>query len=159
MSPYLKYGLIPVVIVVVMFIITRVGVFSGKQPSNLGVTSGRLAPCPESPNCVSTQAVDTEHAIEPLPIRGTVQQSQDILLAVINAIPRTNVVIHEPDYVYVEFKTGIMMYTDDVEFWFDERAGVIHFRSASRLGYSDLGLNRRRMESIRGKYIAGLNES
>jgi len=148
----MKYGLIILGILCVLFILTRSGLFSGKRPTNLGVTSGILAPCPESPNCVSTQSADAEHAIPPLPITGSVQQAQDKLLAVLAGLPRMNIVVNDPGYVYVEFQTGIMMYTDDVEFWFDETAGVIHFRSASRLGTSDLGLNRRRMEEIREKF-------
>lgn len=151
MPGYAKWILIILGIFFSLFILTRIGVFSGRRPTDLGVVSGKLTPCPGTPNCVSTQATDAEHTITPMPISGTVQQAQDHLIAVLDGLPLTNIVVNDPGYVYVEFQTGIMLYTDDVEFWFDETAGVIHFRSASRLGASDLGLNRRRMEDIRQK--------
>ena len=152
MPAILKYSLIILGVIVVMFVLTRFGVFSGKRPVDLGVTLGKLATCPETPNCVSTQADDELHSISPLIINGTTQQAQDMLLSIVEDMPRTNVVVNDPGYIYVEFHTGIMRYTDDVEFWFDESTGVIQFRSASRLGSGDFGLNRRRMEQIRQQY-------
>ena len=74
-------------------------------------------------------------------------------VSVIKSFSRTNIVVNEPGYIYVEFRTAIMRYTDDVEFLFDESAKYIHFRSASRLGMSDMGLNRHRMEQIREKWL------
>lgn len=152
MPIYLKLFLIFIGLVCLIFILTRVGVFSGKRPENLGVTAGKLVACPETPNCVSTQAEDEIHSISPLVINGTVQQAQEKLLSVLQSLPRMTIVVNEPGYLHIEFKTGIMRYTDDVEFWFDQATGVIHFRSASRLGSGDLGLNRRRMEQIRSQY-------
>ncbi len=152
MPGYAKWLLIIVSVILGLFILARFGVFSGKRPANLGVSSGKLAACPATPNCVSTQASDQEHAIEPLLITGTAKQAHDNLMAIIEGMPRTNIVTNDPGYIYVEFKTAWMGYTDDVEFWIDEPAGVIHFRSASRLGAGDLGLNRRRMEAIRQQF-------
>jgi uncharacterized protein (DUF1499 family) len=137
-----------------LFVLTRLGVFSGKQPENLGVKDGQLAPCPESPNCVNTQAQDAEHQIAPIPLSTSVEAAKVRMLAVIEALPRTKIVVDKGNYLYVEFRTGVMMFTDDVEFCFDAVTASIHFRSASRLGYSDMGLNRRRMEQIRAAFAA-----
>ena len=153
MTTIIKYLLTGLSLVIIVFILTRLGVFSGKRPANIGVRAGKLAPCPESHNCVSTQAEDAEHAINPIAFSEPLEQVQDRMMTILNTIPRTKVIVNEPGYIYAEFKTAIMMYTDDVEFWFDEDAGLIHFRSASRLGYSDMGLNKRRMESIRHQYM------
>ncbi|MDF1516155.1 MAG: DUF1499 domain-containing protein [Anaerolineae bacterium] len=154
MTTYERLVLLVIGLVIIMFALTRLGVFSGRRPQNLGVTSGQLSPCPGTPNCVNSQAKDKAHSIEPLPFDGPLTSAQDKLLAVLMAMPRTKIVTDQPGYIYVEFKTAIMRYTDDVEFWFDESLGVIHMRSASRLGTGDLGLNRRRMEEIRKSYLA-----
>jgi len=137
-----------------LFILTRLGVFSGKRPENLGVKAGRLAACPESPNCVSTQATDAEHGIDVLPLTTSADVARARMRTLIEGMPRTRIITDEGDYLYVEFRTGVMMFGDDVEFFFDEVGGVIHFRSASRLGYSDMGLNRRRMEEIRKAFLS-----
>ena len=153
MPVYLKVVFVVISILCIAFILTRIGLFSGARLGNLGVTSGKLAMCPDTPNCVSTQALDVEHAIAPLHIFGSMEDDQNKLVELMEGFPRTNIIVNEVGYIYVEFRTGIMMYTDDVEFWFDEHAGYIHFRSASRLGTSDLGLNRRRMEQIRKSWM------
>jgi uncharacterized protein (DUF1499 family) len=123
--------------------------FSGKRPKNLGVTNGRLAPTSPKPNNVSSQAdpADAAHYVPPLTFRGDSKAALKKLRSVIEAMPRTQVVDSRGDYLYVEFSTPLMGYVDDVEFYNDGK--VIHVRSASRLGYSDLGVNRKRVEAIR----------
>ena len=157
MSASVKILLVLVGLGVILFILTRLGVFSGRRPENLGLKDGRLADCPASPNCVNTQATDAEHAIASIPLATSGEDARSRMRAVIETLPRTRIVTDEVDYLYVEFRTGVMMFADDVEFFFDEADGVIHFRSASRLGYSDMGLNRRRMEAIRTAFLAGEN--
>ena len=154
MSMLVKVVLVAVGLGIVLFILTRLGVFSGKRPENLGVKAGRLAACPESPNCVSTQATDAEHGIDALPLTTSADVARARMRTLIEGMPRTRIITDEGDYLYVEFRTGVMMFGDDVEFFFDEVGGVIHFRSASRLGYSDMGLNRRRMEEIRKAFLS-----
>ena len=121
--------------------------FSGKRPTNLGVRDGQLVACPSSPNCVSSQATDPKHAIAPLTISGEPGVAMRRLKAVVEAMPRTQVIESRDDYLYVEFSTPLMGFVDDVELYCDGK--VIHVRSASRLGYSDLGVNRKRVEAIR----------
>jgi uncharacterized protein (DUF1499 family) len=118
-------------------------------PGNLGVVEGELAPCPDKPNCVSSQAKDAGHRVEPLKTAGGLQESWSKLKAVIAAQPRMTVVSERPDYLHVEARSAWLRFADDLEFYLDRRAEVIHVRSASRIGYSDLGVNRRRVEAIR----------
>ena len=125
--------------------------FTGKRPSNLGVRDGKLAPCPSTPNCVCSQSEDAEHKIEPLTYKSTPQVAFSQLKQAIASQPRTKIITQSPNYLYAEFTSAIMKFVDDVEFYLDEDAKVIHVRSASRLGQSDLGVNRKRIETIRAK--------
>ncbi|AFZ42682.1 hypothetical protein PCC7418_0452 [Halothece sp. PCC 7418] len=118
--------------------------FAGKRPTDLGVKAGKLTPCPNTPNCVSSQSSDAEHAIEPLPYA----QITDIK-RVVNNMERTTIIEETENYLYAEFKSKLMGFVDDVEFHKDDVNQVIHVRSASRLGKSDLGVNRKRVEEIR----------
>jgi uncharacterized protein (DUF1499 family) len=130
--------------------------FSGKRPTNLGVTDGRLAACPTTPNCVSSQAPDSDeqHKIAPLTYAGSPSEAMSALKAVVQGMERTEIISEGENYLYAEFTTPIMGYVDDVEFWLDPSANVIHVRSASRLGQSDLGVNRKRVEEIRAQFTA-----
>jgi len=120
--------------------------FTGTRAQNLGVKDGSLAPCPNSPNCVSTQAADAKHAIAPLTYTSTQAEALRRLIEIIHSLPRTRVVSDTADYLHVTFTSALFRFVDDVEFYFDDARKTIHFRSASRLGYSDLGVNRKRME-------------
>ena len=118
--------------------------FSWKRPDNLGVRDGRLAPCKRSPNCVSSQAdpSDREHYIAP--IRGSIAAAR----RAIESLPRTQIVRADNNYVYAEFRTRLLHYVDDVELYFDGQ--VLQVRSCSRLGRRDFGVNRERIERLRG---------
>ncbi|QST01810.1 DUF1499 domain-containing protein [Pontibacillus sp. ALD_SL1] len=120
--------------------------------SKLGVQDGKLAACPSSPNCVSTQAEDASKKMEPLPYKGTREETKAKLKTILEEYDRVSIEEEREDYIHATFKTKIMRFTDDVEFYLDESAKVVHFRSASRVGYSDLGKNRSRMEEIRELY-------
>jgi len=130
------------------------GLFSGTRPDHLGVRDGRLAPPKRTPNNVSSQAdrnADAGHYIEPLRYRGDARKAWKALQAIVNGMPRVKVVKSDPNYLYAEFSSKLMGYVDDAEFYLDENAGVIQVRSASRLGRSDFGVNRGRIEAIRAK--------
>lgn len=122
------------------------------RPANLGVADGRLAPAPKSPNCVSTQADDARHAIAPIAFEGNPVAAFERLQSIVDSLPRTKRVTSTGTYLHYEFTSLICGYVDDVEFSLDPQKKQIHFRSASRLGYSDLGANRKRMEAIRKAY-------
>ena len=121
--------------------------FSWKRPANLGVTNGRFAPCKRTPNCVSSQAdaQDREHYITPIAFRGTM----DELRRAVQSMPRATLINAEGNYLYAEFRTRLMRYVDDVELYYDAPAGLVHVRSASRLGRRDFGVNRKRVEALR----------
>jgi uncharacterized protein (DUF1499 family) len=123
--------------------------FSGSRPENLGVKQGKLAPCPSSPNCVSSQSSDTTHYTEPLTPTESPQLTLSRLKSIIENTENAKIVTAESNYLYAEFTSKIMGFVDDVEFFADEDEGVVHVRSASRLGQSDLGVNRKRVESLR----------
>ena len=126
---------------------------SGGPPSNLGLYDGKLSPCPDSPNCVSTQSKNRQHGIEALPFRGSKAETMTAILAVVEKMKRTMVITQREDYLHVEYRTK-MGFVDDVEFYLDESTKTVHFRSASRIGYSDLGVNRKRMEEFSSLYRA-----
>ena len=127
--------------------------FSGTRPANLGVDQGKLSPCPNTPNCVSSQSsdLDKQHKIDPLTYRSTSTEAMLNLKSVIQSMERTKIITETSDYLYAEFTSGLMGFVDDVEFYLDPNANIIHVRSASRLGQSDLGVNRKRVEAIRAK--------
>jgi uncharacterized protein (DUF1499 family) len=110
-----------------------------------------LPPCPSSPNCVSTLAshADTQHAIAPFLYQKSLAEAKELLKALIASLPRTRLIEEDGEYLHYEFTSLLIRFVDDVEFVFDEGSKTIHFRSASRVGYGDLGVNRRRMENIR----------
>jgi uncharacterized protein (DUF1499 family) len=125
--------------------------FSWKRPDDLGVTNGRLAPCKRTPNCVSSQAdsADSEHYIAPIAFKGSAAQATAAARRAIESMARTTIVHEEPGYTYAEFRSKLLGYVDDVELLYDDKAGVFHVRSASRLGRRDFGVNRKRIEEIR----------
>jgi uncharacterized protein (DUF1499 family) len=117
--------------------------------TSLGVREGKLAACPSTPNCVSSQATDAEHAIAPYGYGAALPDAKARLKRVVGALPRTRLVGETESYLHFEFTSRIFRFVDDVEFYFDDAAKLIHMRSASRLGRSDFGVNRKRVEAIR----------
>jgi uncharacterized protein (DUF1499 family) len=118
------------------------------RPDNLGVHNGQLTECPPSPNCVSTNSVRNSQRMAPIPFDGAPEEALKRLHEVLATLPRTRIVTEQTNYLHAECSTRLFRFVDDVEFLIDEQANVIHFRSASRAGHSDLGENRRRMEQI-----------
>ena len=112
-----------------------------------------LAPCPKTPNCVSTQASDPDKHMAPIPFTGDLDTARTRLLALLLRESRVKVVETREDYVHAVFTTRLMRFKDDVEFALDAEAGLIHFRSASRVGHSDWGANRHRMERVTTKFL------
>ena len=127
---------------------------SGNSGIGLGIVDGRLAPCPNKPNCVSSQAAasDKQHHIGALTYNGDPAQARERLERAIAGMKRGRVVVREANHWRAEFTSALWRFVDDVEFLFDDNARRIDIRSASRVGYSDLGVNRRRMEEIRRRF-------
>ena len=128
------------------------GIFgcAGERPHNLGVQGNVLAACPASPNCVSSQGDDEQHRIAPLTFSGNPNNAFARLKLVLGQRGDTTIIEEKPGYLRVELRTTF--FVDDGEFLLDLQQSVIQLRSASRLGYSDLGKNRSRMEEIRRQF-------
>ena len=113
-----------------------------------------LPPCPRSPNCVSTQAERPSQRMEPIPYQGSLAEARERMLRVLRVHPRTTIVKEGPALIQAECRSFLLRFVDDVEIRFDDAAKLIHFRSASRLGRRDFGVNRNRMDEIRAAFLA-----
>jgi uncharacterized protein (DUF1499 family) len=130
-----------------------------KRPAELGVRNGKLAACPDKPNCVSTQADDDAHAIAPLRLQAGPEAAMAAAINEVNELPRTTLITQEKFYLHAECRSLIFRFVDDLELWIDAENRMLHARSASRVGYSDLGVNRQRVEDLFGRLIeAGVAE-
>ena len=133
-----------------IFILTACSV---DQTTKKNATNDRLSPCPKSPNCVSSLSKDKSHYVEPLSYKVSPEKAREKLITVINSMKRSEIVTAEMNYIHATFKSGLFRFVDDVEFLFDDQRKVIDLRSASRTGYSDLGVNRKRVEEIRQRFM------
>jgi uncharacterized protein (DUF1499 family) len=124
---------------------------AGERPANLGAKDGRLAACPSSPNCVSSQAADERHRIAPLAYTGDPDAAFTRLKQLLTRRKDTTIIEERAGYLRVELRTTF--FVDDGEFLLDRERQFIQVRSASRLGYSDLGKNRSRLEEIREQFV------
>jgi uncharacterized protein (DUF1499 family) len=139
----------------------QAGLFADSPPAGIGVTDGRLAPPSATPNSVSSQAGRYPNhpqrayaSMEPLRFSGDGTVAMQKLATVMRALPGARVTAQDGDYLRAEVTTRWLGFRDDVEFVLDRSAGVIHFRSASRLGSDDLGVNRARMETVRARFTS-----
>ena len=151
---WLLYGTIALVVLVLLA--AQLGAFSGHAPGNLGPRDGKLAPPAKTPNSVSSQAglwpqhpMQEDARIAPLALKGNGPATLAQIKRVVESMPGARVIESRDDYLYVQFSTRLMKFVDDAEFWFDPASGVVHVRSASRVGRSDFGVNRERIEAIR----------
>ena len=135
------------------------GVCSALRPENLGLKNNLLLSCPKSPNCVLSQASDPKHQIDPIHFTSCVEIAKERLNQVILSMVDTRIITQNKVYWHVEFTTRWMRFVDDVEFYFPKSEALIHLRSASRSGYWDLGVNRKRVEKIRSRFeeLASVN--
>lgn len=121
-------------------------------------TDGRLRPCPASPNCVSSHDQDRRRAVAPLRYGGDPEAAMMRLETIIAAMPRARIETSSPTYLHARFQTPILRFCDDLELLLDREAEIVHVRSASRLGYSDFGVNRKRVEAIRRAFATDRGE-
>jgi uncharacterized protein (DUF1499 family) len=150
-----------VVLAVLLVVAGQLGFLQGTAPTDLGVRSGKLKPPSMTENSVTSQAMlYPEHPqrfyaqIAPLPVKGDGPATIGRITAIVQGMDGAKVVKSGPDYLYVQFTTKVMHFVDDVEFWFDPTRNVIDVRSASRLGKSDMGVNRKRVEAVRAALAA-----
>jgi len=126
--------------------------FAQNGASVSGAGNGVLKACPNSPNCVSSQAGDTGHAVAPLTYSDSRAEAWARLKKVLSQMKRMTIVGENEEYIHAEARSLIFRFVDDVEFYFPSDEKVIHVRSASRVGYSDMGVNRKRVEEIRERF-------
>lgn len=112
----------------------------------------RLAPCPASPNCVSSQAADPGHRIDPIRFTGSPEEAVERLKSVVRKQPRTRIVAETPLSFRAEFTSAVFRFVDDVDVVADPVRSLLEIRSASRVGHSDLGVNRKRVERLRAAF-------
>lgn len=137
---------------ITVLLISTLGILSAtaKRPANLGATAGRLSACPDSPNCVCSQEERESHVIAPLAFEGSPVEAWQRLTAIIE---RDAVIVTNADnYMHAEFTSTLFRFVDDVEFLLESASNHIQVRSSSRVGKSDFGANRKRIESIRSEF-------
>jgi len=141
--------LIVIFIVGVNFLIPSIS----PRPENLGWQGNSFTACPGTPNCVNSTTGENRSAyVAPIAFSDTSQIAHDVLVTIINNMPRTQIITDDGTYIHAEFRSATMGFIDDTEFYIDADNGVIHVRSASRLGNGDMGVNRNRIESIREQF-------
>jgi len=137
-----------IILLVVVLAVTK----NSTVPSTLGVKDGMLAPLPDSPNAVSSQTKQVDKRVEPFPYSGDLEQTKALVKKAATEFGGARILVEKPDYLHLVFTVPFIPFKDDVEFFFSEKDSVVHYRSASRVGYSDLGVNRKRYERLRSLY-------
>ena len=122
---------------------------SGKIPDTIGVRQSALADCPKTPNCVSTEALDGSHKIDPFRLKGDPGIKWPEVIRTASSLPRSKVIKSTDDYVHLECRSLVFRFVDDLELYLTSSEGLVSIRSAARLGKSDFGVNRERVELLR----------
>jgi len=134
----------------IIFLLTTVSCAS-QPPTSIGLKDGKLAPCPNTPNCVSSEQTSTSSRVEPLTFNGIPEDAwQKLKSAVIDIGGKIEK--EDTSYLWATFRSKIFGFVDDMEFRMDAKNRVIHMRSASRVGYSDMGVNKKRVEKLRSRF-------
>jgi uncharacterized protein (DUF1499 family) len=157
----MTFFIVVVVLPALVLLAAQLGAFKGTAPTTLGIRDGRLKPPAKTPNSVTSQSgLYPDHpqaqraAIAPLAFKGDGKAAMQKIARILRGMDRTEIITEQPGYLYAQCTTRLMRFTDDVEFMLDESAGVIHVRSASRIGHGDRGVNRARVEAVRHQLIA-----
>jgi uncharacterized protein (DUF1499 family) len=144
-------------LVLFLFLFLAARSFVSRKKHKIGMAEGRLKPCPENPNCVCSEEIQKSSWIKPLAFKGPPAISWERAKQAIR--DHGGRIEKEQDgYLWATFTTMFFRFVDDLELRMDDRERMIHVRSASRMGYSDLGVNRRRVEKIRARFNQGLKE-
>jgi len=109
----------------------------------------RLAPCPASPNCVSTEATDQRHSIAPFKLTNTGSETWAEIRSAVLSLPRTKITAEREHYLHAECRSAVLGFVDDLEVQMHPPKNLLALRSASRMGHYDFGANRRRAEKLR----------
>jgi len=138
----------------VLLIVAIAGGFSPKSIQAAGMEPSGLKDCPGSPNCVSSEAADPEHRVDPFRLKGDSVKIWPAVLRVVAAMPRTAIITLTDRYIQAECKSRLFRFVDDLELLLKSETGAVSVRSASRSGYYDFGVNRKRVEYLRQALLA-----
>jgi uncharacterized protein (DUF1499 family) len=141
-----------IVLIILGIIVCLMFIKNNTMPRNLGVNNGKLAKMPSSPNAVSSQAKNEEKQVAPLSYIEDKSKSKLKIESIIGEYQSAEIITNTENYIHVVFSTSKMRFKDDVEFYFDDENKVVHYRSASRIGYSDMGMNRARYDEVADNY-------
>ena len=130
-------------------------IFEGKLPEHLGVTNGRLSECPKKPNCVCSQTKEPSHYTQPLEFSVEATEAIAKLKDALESLGNIEIITESAGYVHAICRSKLLGYIDDIEFLLDAEQKVFHVRSASRLGFSDFGVNRKRVKKLRINLSSG----
>ena len=135
-------------VVVLMVALLACLSLAARRPAELGLLDGRLRPCPSSPTCGSSQAKDESRRVEPLRFDSSAGEAWRRLRQVVEGMERVEIITETGTYLHAEFTTPLFRFRDDVEFQLRPEASAIDLRSASRVGWYDLGVNRSRVQKL-----------
>lgn len=140
----MKKVLIIISIIVAAFVVRLIflGINSQEQTPKVGLSAGKLRHCPQKPNCVSSQE-DGDHFIEPIKTTLSMEEIKKRILE----LERARLESEGDNYAHLTFKSQLFGFLDDVELY--KKGDTLHIRSASRVGYSDMDANRKRVKLIK----------
>ena len=143
------------IILITGMLILMLGGCASMVKNQTGLQDGAFLPCPDSPNCVSSMTEDSDHSIDPISYTDMTREEAILLLTkVIELEDNSIITFSEDSYIHAEFRSSFFRFVDDVEFFFPQDEQIIHVKSASRVGYSDFGVNRKRVEHLREVFHA-----
>lgn len=149
-------NLFPIIASLLTLTMLAIIVKNNRTPTHLGVTNGSLARLPRTPNAISSQTSDIKKKVDPFPFNQNLTESKTSLKIILTDFEDLDIMDESKNYIYAVSTSKTMRFHDDIEFFFDERSKVVHFRSASRVGYSDMNVNRKRYELLRKEYMKQL---
>lgn len=146
-------GIVLLVLVLAVVVLFASRSYASRQnPPPVGLVDGKLRACPSSPNCVQSEGADADHSIEPLAYKTDRGASERALEAALGSIGNTQIQARSGDHWHAHNVSRLFRFIDDIEVRFDDAAKQIHLRSGSRVGYSDMGANRKRMAALGAAY-------
>jgi uncharacterized protein (DUF1499 family) len=136
------------IITVALVSLAMLWIANKRLPSSIGLENGQFVPCSNTPNCVSSESTRSDQYIKPYDISG-VEHPLALIRSIALSIPKAKIISDQENYLHITFRSKIFSFVDDAEFYYDRDKEIIQVRSAARVGYSDLGVNRKRVEWIR----------
>ncbi|MGW8313181.1 MAG: DUF1499 domain-containing protein [Desulfuromonadales bacterium] len=129
------------------------GCSSTRQTNGLGLQNGQLRSCPDTPNCVSSRANNSDQQVPALQLQMAPGQAWEQVKAAITALPRTHIITATSEYIHAECRSAVFGFIDDLELHLLPKQGQIEVRSLARVGYYDFGVNRQRVEQLRSRLL------